>query len=105
MRQQYKPPYIWLLLLFLILSAGVTFLVIVFIWDMIWDIYIGRIVYSYFLLILGLMCGAIWIKSTKSYTLEEFSDTFHSTRICDHVIFLAQQRKTEIEKIEKKRGL
>lgn len=103
MRKQYKFPYVGLLLFVILLLAFLIYGASVFLREIIGDSLLAFRIYSVMLSVAGIFCGALWMGSTKSYTAEEFSDTFENTRICDHIIYLAQQRKQELKDLKKEK--
>lgn len=103
MKKQYRFPYIGLLVLALVLLGLMVYGASAFLRTVVGGTRSAFLIYSGILSIVGLFFGALWMSSTKSYTIEEFSDTFNNTRICDHIIFLANQRKQELKALEKEK--
>lgn len=101
MRRLYRFPYVFLLVFAVILLGLVIHGASVFLHKVISENKTAFLIYSAILSIISLFCGVAWTGSTKSYTVEEFTDTFCNTRICDHVIYLSEQRKKELKDMKK----
>lgn len=98
MKNKFKPPYIFLLFICILIASCFVWGAALFLRDYLLQSITAFII---FCVVYGGICilfGSIWTSSAKSWTLQEFSDNLDTVRVCEHVIFLANQRKEELKK-------
>lgn len=98
MKNKFKPPYIFILILCILIVSCLVWLSALFLRD-----YFMKSIKAFilFCIVFGGICvlfGSVWVSSAKDWNLQEFSEGLNTIRVCDHVVFLAEQRKSELKK-------